>query len=160
MINSAQIVNVDAIHSCYINTDTIPLHDFDPQITERTILNRQKSQDHGLWPTKSLRDQMEIHMEGDIFGNSSADYFDNRMALVAALYGDPNTPPVLTNRKYGDLILDMEGSSENWTCEFTITLFSAPLTGLSPSRTPFALTIVSWTPWFVGVTSGDRYYYA
>lgn len=160
MLNLVRIDNADGVHSLEINTDEYPLHDFDPTVTNRTNLTRQKSQAHGLWPTNTLRDGMEIHVEGDIFGTSSADYFSKRMALLAALFGDPNTPPVLTDRYLGDLVIAVEGSTENWTCPFTITLFSAPLQGLSPARTPYAITFASWNPWFTGVDTGQYYYYA
>lgn len=160
MINSVTINNINGSDSYEINTDVAPLHDFDIAVTERTNLSRQKSQDNGLWPTLSFRDQMEIHVEGDIFGSSSSDYFTKRLALIAACFGDPNVPPVLTDRKLGDLDIDFVGSTEHWTCPFIISAFSAPLQGLSPSRTPYLITFVSFVPYFVGVTSGDKYYYA
>lgn len=160
MINSMTINNVDGIHSIDINTDLIPLNDFEVTVNERTITNRQKSQAHGLWPTRSLRDGMEIHAEGDIFGESSSDYFTRRIDLITALFGDPNADIVPTDRKLGDLIIDFEGSTETWTCSYTISAWSAPLQGLSPSRSSFAVTFETWDPWFIGTVSGDRYYYS
>jgi hypothetical protein len=160
MINSITINNVDGTHSYQINTDVAPLHDFDVTVTERVNMSRQKAQANGVWPTLSFRDAMEIHVEGDIFGTSSSDYFTKRASLIAACYGDPNAALVLTNRKRGDLDIDFVGSTEHWKCPFTITAFSAPVQGLSPSRTPFLITFSSTQPYFTGVTSGNFYYYA
>lgn len=160
MINAASITNVDGSHSCNINTDTIPLHDFDCVPILRTNTSRQKNQQPGRWSTWGTRDAYEIHMEGDIFGTSSADYFSNRQSLVLALFGTPGATPVLTDRKFGTFFITFDGSTEQWKQDFTITAFSAPLNGDSPSRSSFALTLETWDPWFIGVTTSTKYFYS
>jgi hypothetical protein len=160
MINGFTINNIDGVNTYDINTDIVPLHDFDVTVAQRTDTSRDKSQQHGVNATHTLRGGMEIHVEGDIFGNDSTDYITNRKAFLLALFGDPNVPVVLTDKKLGTVVIDFVGETETWQTDFTITLFSAPVQGLSPSRTPFALTLFSWTPWFVGTTSGDKYYWS
>lgn len=160
MIDSFTLVNVDGTHSYAINTDIVPMHDFDVTVAERTDTARNKSQQHGVNATHSLRGGMEIHAEGDIFGNDSPDYIVNRKAFLAALFGDPNAALVLANKKMGTVVIQLNGETETWQTDYTVTAFSAPVQGLSPSRTPFLLTLFSWTPWFVGTSSGTRYYWA
>jgi hypothetical protein len=160
MITAASIHNVDGTHNCDINTDIIPLHDFDVTPVLRTNTGRQKSQQPGRWPTWSTRDGYEIHMEGDIFGTSSADYFANRQTLIVALFGVPGATPVLTDRKFGTFHVTFDGSTEEWLADFTITAWSAPLNGDSPSRSAFAVTLETWDPWFVGASTSTKYFYS
>jgi|SRR5215831_11161643 len=159
MINSATIHHADGSHTCDINTSTIPLRAFEVEVEQRTDHSRKKSQQHGVWPTLSYRDIMTIHMEGDIFGTSSADYFANRETLVLALFGTPGALDT-TNRRVGYLQLNFEGATEDWKCDYTIDAFTAPLAALSPSRSEFALTLIAWNPWFIGASSGNKYFYS
>jgi hypothetical protein len=163
MIDSIVVNNVDGTHTCEINTYTYPLHDFDPQVTPRINISRKRSQQNGVWPTKSYRDTLQVHCEGDIFGSSSANYFANRQALLLALFGTPGSAADdLSNnhRKMGWLDVLFTGATEHWLLDYTISAFSAPLIGDSPSRSAFMVTFEGWQPWFIGATTSTAYQYA
>ena len=139
-----------------INTNIYPLHDFDPTVSERTVTDRDKMQAHGQWPTYSYRGGMDIHFEGDIFGDTSDDYWTNRLALVAGIFGSPDA--AITDRKLGDLIIELSGLTDRMQTEVCVTAWSAPIRGLYPSTSEFAVTFHSWTPYFIGISSGTKYY--
>lgn len=158
MLTKCDFLNKDTITLYSLNSDIAPLRVFDPSVDERTVTDRHKSQQPGSYATQSLRGGLEIHVEGDLFGDDAITYFSRRRDLITALFGDPNVPDVLTDRKYGTLILRFDGETEDWQTDVTITLFSAPINALEWARTIYAITFFSWTPYLIGAVSGDRYY--
>ena len=141
-----------------LNNDIAPMNLFDPQVAQRVVTDRDKMQAHGTWPTFSYRGGMEIHCEGALLADDSGDYNTKRLALVTALFGDPDD--AVTERKLGDLVPTFDDQDEAWTTEVTINAFSAPLTGASPGYTLYLVTFFSWTPYFTGVDSNNKYYYS
>lgn len=158
MLTKCDFLNKDGVTTYSLNSDIAPLTAFEPTVTERTQTDRNKSQQSGVYATQSLRGALEIHVEGDLFGDDTTSYFTRRRALLAALFGDPNVPDVLTDMKYGTLIVHFDGETEDWQTDVTITLFSAPILALNWARTSYAITFVSWTTWLIGSTSGNKYY--
>jgi len=153
-----KITNKDGSTFYYVNDVKSPLTNFEPSIMRRADASRERSQDHGINSTISLKGGMEIHMEGALFDDTSADYITQRNAFVLAVEGDPNVAPVLTTRF--DLTLDLEfaGDTEAWFGEAIVSEFTAPITALFPAKTDWALTLFFWDPWLVGRTSGNKRY--
>lgn len=137
-----------------INTAVYPLHEFSPEIDERTD-DREKMQDDGLWPTFSYDGKMTIHMAGDILADDSTDFNTKRLALINVLrdYGTPR------QRKAGSLDVLFDGQSEHWKTDYRVDAVTIPLTGASPAFAEFTITLVSFTPYFIGVTSSNKHYY-
>lgn len=158
MLTRCDFLNKDGVTTFVLNSVTAPLKLFDPTVQQRVNTGRKRSQQHGAYPTQGLRDVLEIHCEGDLFGTDSANYWANRKSLIAALFGDPGTAPNLTDRKAGVLTVGFSGESEDYSADVEIVMFSAPLAALSPARTEYAVTFVSWNPWMIGVSSGNRHY--
>src|SRR5690349_13733162 len=110
-------------HATYdFNTDIAPLTDFDVTPTERVDTSRSKSQQHGVWPTFPYRGGMEIHIEGDLLADDSADYVSKRFALMNVLHDPTNITP--TVRKNGDLDIELDGLSEHIGAAVGITAVS------------------------------------
>ena len=144
-------------------TDFAPFTNLDVQVTQRTDFSRTKMEQHGIYPTFTYRGQMELNIEGDLIADDASDYITKRLLLVTTLFGDPNDPTSgdnPTSRKNGTLNVAFTGQSEHWKCDVTISAWSAPQVGGYPGYSKYMLTLVSPTPWFNGVTSGDRYYWS
>lgn len=139
-----------------LNTDIYPLTEFDPTVAERNVTDRDKMQEHGVWPTFSYRGGLEIHLEGNIFGSDSADYMTNRIALVNGIFGSPDAD--VTDRRMGTFLVQFDGQGERWETDVAISAWSAPLKALYPSTTDWACTFFSFTPYLVGESSGSKYY--
>lgn len=159
MIESMTFTNADGTTYYQLNTDNTPLTVFDPTIQRRTETGRTRSQRHGVNPTLVLKGGMEVHLEGAIFDDSSALYVARRRAFVAAIEGDPSIDPDPTIRYDGILQVELTGETEPWQTQCIVSEFTSPVRGLYPSLTEWALTLFSWTPWFIGTISGDRYYW-
>ncbi len=117
MLTKCDFHNIDGTHTYSLNSVVAPLKDFDVTVDQRVDTERKKSQQHGDYPTLTLRGGMDIHCEGDLFGADSPGYVAERRALVTALFGVPTLTPVLTNRKLGYLQIGLAGESEDWVCE-------------------------------------------
>lgn len=158
MIESLYWVPVGTGTPYELNNYFNPLNLFDPQVEQRVETDRERAEAHGKWPTFSYRGGLEIHCEGAILADDAGDYNDKRIDLVYNLFGAADDP--ISSRKMGDLVPTFDNQSEAWTTECTITAFSAPLTATSPNFTMYLVTFYSFTPYFLGVDSGDKYYYA
>lgn len=158
MIDAAKITNKDGSTYYQVNDVKSPLSDFEVTPARRVDTSRNRSQNHGVNPTISLKGGMEIHMEGALFDDDSALYIAQRKALVAAVEGDPNNDTALS--RY-DLTFSFTptGEAEAWEAQCVVSEFTAPVRALYPALTEFALTLFSWLPWFVGANTGTRYYW-
>lgn len=70
-------------YSAVMNGTKYPLHVFDTAVANRRE-ERPRVQDHGLWPTRTWMGSRTFHLEGDVMGVDSTDYFVNRLQLVQA----------------------------------------------------------------------------
>jgi len=160
MIDYVKITNKDGSTFYQLNdNEQAPLQMWDPSINRRVDTSRERSQGHGINPTVSLKGGMELHLEGALFADNTTDYFVQHDALVLAVEGDPNLDP--DNTVLYDLILAVRRSdqTEDWITQSIVSEFTAPIKALYPSGTEWALTLFSWTPWFVGHDTGTRHYW-
>lgn len=160
MITRCDILNKDLVTTYSLNTDLAPLTDFVPTVVERVDTSRNKSQQHGTNATQRLRAGLELHYEGNLYGadETSGAYWTERKALLAALQGDPSVAPDFSDKKAGTIFMGFDGETEDYKADFEITLCTIPIAALAPGRTTFAITLFSWLPYMIGVTSGDPYW--
>lgn len=147
----------------HLNDDIAPMTDLDVTVSQRLSRDRTKMEQHGIWPTFNYRGEMEIHVEGDLLADDTADYVTKRLALVAALFGDPNdgtSGEAPTVRKNGSLLITLDGMGEDITCDVSIDAFSGPIQGAQGAFSNYLITFVSFDPWFVGATSGNKLYWS
>src|SRR5215831_10733194 len=124
MITSCRFDNRLPGLSYSFNTDVAPLHDFDVVVQERNATDRNKGQQHGVWPTYSYMGGMEIHIEGDLLADDSDDFVVKKIALINALRPDPNLP--VTDRSHGTFVVRFDNTTEAWKTDVIMTAFSAP----------------------------------
>lgn len=160
MLPKCQFNNVDGINTFDLNDVKSPLNLFDVTVASRNDTGRNRVQQHGVNPTKTLRGGMEIHCEGVLFDDDSGPYVTLRKSLVLALFGDPGAAFDPQQRSDGTLVIRLEGESEDWQTDCIVTAFSAPVRGNYPSLTEYAVTFFSWNPWFIGASSANRYYWS
>lgn len=156
MINKLDFLSIFTATTIHLNTDPpgYPVNVYDPTIEDRVDTSRNRMEQVGVWPTFPYEGGMSIHIEGDIIGTDSADYNTRRFALCAAF----RSAGIRTDRKHGTLTVGYDGQTEDWKTDVSVMAFSAPRGGLSPAISHFAVTLFSFTPYFIGVTSGDFHY--
>lgn len=165
LANYVEWVHVSG-YSFNLNSDTWPLKTFDVQVDQRIDTSRNKMMEHGRWRTRSYRGGMSIHCEGSGFGDMGAtdeltvaNYVTARKQLVLALYGPPDR--VVVEDYMGSLYVTPYGESEAWVAQYcTIEAFQAPVEALYPALTTYLITFQSFDPWFVGASSGTKYYWS
>ena len=158
MIEKFDFTNAETSVVYHLNDDISGFTDLEVSVNQRVDTSRQRAQQHGIWPTYTYRGEMEIHIEGDFIANDAGDYVTKRFALMTALFGIPGNLP--THRKSGTLDILLTGMSEDIGCDVTISAFSAPQKGGFPAYTAYLLTLVNPFPYFVGLTSGNKYYWS
>lgn len=157
MITKFDYTNAETSAVYHFNDDIAPMTSLDISVTQRLDKSRTKMEEHGIWPTFTFRGEMEINVEGDLLADDTADYVTKRFALTSALFGDGSVP---TFRKNGTLVITLDSLGEDITCDVSIDSFSGPITGGNPAFSHYLITFVSPDPWFVGVTSSDKYYWS
>lgn len=151
-----------------LNDDTYPFTEQldivldDPRVDK----SRVKPSADGMYKTNSQLGGLSVTAEGMIIGEDSADYLAKRIALVNILRNqDPSTPTVPPERnRNGDgfLQLDLVGSTELWDTPDAIYVigFSAPLVAGDAAMSKFMLTLWQNTPYFVGDSTSNIYWYS
>lgn len=157
MITKFDYTNAETAAVYHFNDDIAPMTEFDVTVNQRIDSSRTKMEQHGIWPTFTYRGEMEINIEGDILADDTADYVTKRLALTAALFGDGSVPTV---RKSGSLVITLDGMAEDITCDVSISAFSGPISGTNAAFSNYLVTFISPDPWFIGATSGDKYYWS
>lgn len=152
------------------NDVTTPMNDFDVQVNQRSDVTRTIPMNQGVYPTRTFRGAMTIHVEGQLFSSvgvddaaTAANYVAARKAMVTALFGNPTD--VITFYYLGTMKFTPEGETELWTAQCTISAFSAPNqaaagTDGGPARSAYLITFESFLPYFIGGTTGDFYYWS
>lgn len=134
--------------SVVLNDDTYPLQMFDSTVETQTD-ERLRPAQHGLFNTYTFMGKRVVHMEGDIFAASSADFLVKRQRLIGPFIPTPE----YGSRSVGYLQIKYTGLSETITCECYLDgLPQAPLEALSPSRGTFAVTLQAFDPTLYGTT--------
>lgn len=164
LADTVDIENTDGVHNFSLNADSggvspfSPLSDFDVTLDDRADATRLKMQQSGAWPTRSYEGVMNMHIEGNLYADTDADYWTARQNLLLACRGTPGAN--ITDYKRGTLYVTPQGSAERWKADFGPFTFSAPIQANLGTGTPILLTLVSWTPWFIGETSGDLFWWS
>lgn len=159
MLTKFDYTNAETSVTYNLNNDVAPFTDLDITVEQRVDTSRNKMEQHGVWPTFPYRGGMEIHIEGDLLADDSSDYVTKRLALVAALFGNASqTAP--TVRKNGTVALRLSGQTEDFGCDVTITAFSGPITGSYNAYSKYLLSLFNPNPYFVGLTSGNKFYWS
>lgn len=145
------------IYTVELNTFVYPLNDLDISLPDIRQENNPKMQQDGEWPGYQRLSGMDIHIEGDIFGVDSADYFANRKALTD-LFRKGNIgvdTPNAWNVAIIFLGLDVD---DVWQTNATRVDFAAPVGGASPSRSPFTATFHCSDPYFIDAADQQQFY--
>jgi hypothetical protein len=159
MITKFDYTNAETAMVYHLNNDISPFTDLEISVTQRSDRSRKKMQQHGIWATFTYRGEMELHVEGDLLADDSSDYVTKRIALVTALFGNASLDAP-TVRKNGSLAITMSGQTEDFGCDVSIDAFSAPQMGSYPAYSKYLVTFFNPLPYFIGLTSGNRYYWS
>jgi hypothetical protein len=139
-----QLVTIESVNGDVVtlNTDQIPINSFTMDVSARTD-DVPKVQDHGEWESFDYYGVRSFAFEGSIFGNNAADYMQRRLSFLKAFISDPTQ-----NKRWScRLKIRFDGIAEELTAICNITGgLDAPMTGLSPSRSDFQLTLVAMDP--------------
>jgi hypothetical protein len=163
LADTVDIENVDGTHTYSLNGDPggtafSPLRDFDVTLDDRATQARYKQQASGTWPTRSYEGQMTIHIEGSLFGSTSENYWTARTALLKACRGLPGAN--ITQTKRGTLYVTPQGATERWLADYQGFTDSLPIVSNMGTGSDMLLTFVCGTPWFIGETSGDFFWWS
>lgn len=159
MLTKFDYTNAETAVVYNLNNDIAPFTELDIQVAQRVDTSRNRMEQHGVWPTLPHRGGMEIHVEGDLLADDSGDYVTKRIALVTALFGNASLDAP-TVRKNGSLAIRMSGQTEDFGCDVTITAFSAPQMGSYPAYSKYLVTFFNPVPYFVGLTTSNRFYWS
>lgn len=114
MITSARFTNINGMFADF-STDRITFKRFTTEVDYR-FTEKAKSQQHGIYPAETYLGKRIFHVEGDFFGDNTADYMQRRIQLIGAL-----TPRPHFGRKImGTLDILFDGMSETLSCECTL----------------------------------------
>lgn len=128
------------------NANIAPLREFTTEVDDR-FTERQKSQQHGIYPANTLWGKRLFHLTGDLNAPDSATYITRRLAMVNAILPRPQTG----TKKAGDLSLLFTGMTETLTSECTLDGYpELPMQALSPGRTSFLINFKSFDPRLYG----------
>lgn len=158
-----RILNVDGVHEAFLNKDPgldtffAPLNTFEVTPTDRSDSSRTKMQRHGTWGTRSYLGGQSIHMEGVLFGDTPADYWAARQDILLAIYGDPDANVTDYNR--GTIYAKPSESTEFWAVQFGPATTSIPLRA-NLLGSEFMITLGTFDPFWVGQTSGDKFWWS
>lgn len=157
------IQNADGVHDFYLNKDPgldpffAPLGDFDVSPTDRSDNARHKMQKSGAWGTRSYLGGQSIHMEGALFGNVPTDYWTARQNLLLALYGVPGAN--VTEFFRGTIYVKPAGQTEFWGVQFGPVTSSIPIKA-NMIGSEFLITLGTYQEYWVGGTSGNKYWWS
>lgn len=148
MIESAEFVTIDGF-SVLLADDAIPFETFnitrDIRVTETP-----RSQEHGLWPSPTYLGKMVIDFSGDILGDDSSNYNQQRLDMNRAFY-----PLELSQSHYiGTMFVQYTGIAERLTAKCGLESWpELPLEALSPSAGKYHVQLKSFDPRWYGEVS-------
>lgn len=145
MITSARFTNINGTY-IDLNDDNIPFRRFTTEVTTR-MTEREKSQQHGIYPSNTYLGKRLFHCEGDIFADSSATYMQRRLALISAIMPRPQ----LGSKHAGTLEILFDGISETLSSVCTIDGWpEIPMVGGNAARSEYLLNLKSFDPRLYG----------
>lgn len=161
MFSKCEIRNVDGATNYSLDSDPVStgfssLQKFEPIIHSRTVTDRDKSQAHGVWRTKTFQGGMSIDIQGTLQANTPANVMAQRALLTRALMGLPTD--AITVRKMGAIRIRILGETEDWEADYTLLEKSIPVTSDS-TVIQYLITIFCWNPFFNGVTTPANQYW-
>lgn len=121
-----------------------------------------RPEQHGIQPAYTYLGKGTFHQEGDILYNDPSLYIQKRMDFLNVLFGalefDPFAP-ISRNRKLGTLTIQFTDQELMETPDgVTIDGYpEIPMRALYPATTPYMITWVSFTPYLIGLSSGQYY---
>lgn len=145
MIESARFTNVNGSY-VDLNDNDIP---FDRFVTECDLrfTEKSRSQQHGIYPGNLYYGKRLFHIEGDLFGDSSGQYVQRRLALQSVLASRPQ----YGRKIVGTLDVLFSGMAEHLTCDVTLDGYpDLPIEASGPARTRFALSFKTFDPRLYG----------
>jgi len=155
-ITNANTIDVYQLDQAPVSTGYSILTSFKPEIEDRTITDRNRTQNRGKWPTFSYEGGMSIEMEGRILADTPAHVMTQLELLEKSLRGTPTD--AISVRRHGTLTVRRLDKTEDWFCYFTILAATFPLTAES-TNIDYLLTLFSFLPYWTGVTSGNFFFW-
>lgn len=144
MIESARFVNVNG-SIVQFNDANIPFQEFMTTVDFR-MTERERSQQHGLYPSNTYMGKRLFNTSGDVLANDSADYWKKRLAMIGALMPRPQL-----DRKAGTLYIQFTGVPEEISAECTLDGYpELPLAALSPSASKYQVNFKAFDPRMYG----------
>lgn len=154
MIESARFTNINGMYVDF-NTNDIPFNQFLTSVDWR-FTEKEKSQEHGIYPGESYLGKRLFHCEGNLFADSSAQYIQRRLAMVGALMPRPQ----MGMKVVGTLQIVFTGMSEPMSCDCTLDGYpELPMEGASPSRTKYQVNFKSYDPRLYGGNNSYSVFY-
>lgn len=145
MIESARFVNVRG-DTVIFNDTELPFNEFTTEVDTRNN-EKQRSQDHGLYPSNTYLGKRLFHCNGDLLENTSGDYWNKRRELIRAVLPRPH----LGFTQAGTLYLTLTGMNEELSCDCTIDGWpELPLAALSPSAGKYQINFKAFDPRLYG----------
>lgn len=161
MLSKCELRNVDGATNYSLDSDPVStgfskLKSFEPHVDPRTVTDRVKSQDHGIWRTKTFMGGMSIDIHGSLQADTPTNVMTQRSALTRALMGLPSDP--ITVRRLGAVRIRVLGETEDWEADYTLLAKSIPVTDDS-TIIEYLITLFCWNPYFLGVTTPTNKYW-
>jgi hypothetical protein len=145
MIEYMEFVNRNG-KSVLLNTDLIPVDRFSTNVDNR-VVEEERPKDHGIWPSPNLLGKRVFNFEGNVFGQTSAEYIVNRRNLINAFYPQLN----LNDTYIGTLKIQFSGMSEVLVANCALEGWpELPIEGLGPAITRFMIQLKSFDPRMYG----------
>lgn len=147
MIESARFTNNNGLF-VDLNDDDVPFRRFTTEVTMR-MTEREKSQQHGIYPSNTYMGKRLFHCEGDLFADTSGSYITKRLALVGALMPRPHHG----FKHSGVLEMLFTGMTETLRTECTLDGYpDLPMEAGLSSRSSFLINLKSFDPRLYGAS--------
>lgn len=146
MIESARFTNVDGNVLELNDEGNFPFHEFMTEVDIRGA-ERDKSQQHGQWPSSTFLGKRLFHVRGAILADSSAEYWQKRMSFIKIFTPHPH----LNHKTIGTLAIQYSGINEELSIDCTLDGWpEIPIAGLSPALSEFQLNLRAYDPKLYG----------
>lgn len=145
MIESARFTNVLGNYIDF-NDEHVPFQSFNTEVDWR-FNEKNKSQEHGIYPGNSYLGRRLFHCTGDLLENTSADYWARRRKFIQAILPRPH----LGYKEVGTLAIRFTGYNEDMSAECTLDGWpELPLEALSPSAGKYQINFKAFDPRLYG----------
>jgi hypothetical protein len=146
MIETARFVNTDGTVLTFNDADR-PLKSFTTEVSMR-MTEREKSQQHGIYPSNTYMGKRMFHCEGDLFAPDSGTYIQRRLAMIQALMPRPHAGFAHA----GTLEMLFTGMAETLTADCTIDGYpELPMLGGHAARSEYLINFKAFDPRMYGL---------